>query len=367
LRADFQGSLPLLALCGKDGRMPVNLLLVTAAAAALSAALVVAMMPLLRRYALARPNARSSHAVPTPQGAGLAVILATALAAAGGLVLVPADAGAAHEAAIVVVAALVLAATGALDDLRPLGPLAKLLPQILAVGLVVTLAAPQEARLAPALPLLLERGLVILAGVWFVNLVNFMDGIDWITVVGCGVPLAALAVIGFGLGFGPAGQGGAVELLTVALCGSLIGFAPFNKPVARVFLGDVGSLPIGLVLGYGLYRVALAGHLAAALILPLYYLWDSGGTLLRRLLRREPFWLAHRSHVYQRATDAGWSVTAVVAHIFVLDLGLAALAGISVWWASPPFSAGLLAAAVILVGMACRRLTSGPAAAKARP
>jgi UDP-N-acetylmuramyl pentapeptide phosphotransferase/UDP-N-acetylglucosamine-1-phosphate transferase len=351
--------LPVCAVCGKDWRMLAGLLFTSAAAAALSAALVVVMMPLLRRYALARPNSRSSHATPTPQGAGLAVILATLLAAAAGLALAPADPGATREAAIVVAAALILAATGALDDLRPLGPLAKLLPQIIAVGMVVILAAPQEARLAFFLPLPLERALAIIAGIWFVNLVNFMDGIDWITVMGCGVPLAALAVLGFGL----AGEGAAWEFLAAALCGSLIGFAPFNKPVARVFLGDVGSLPVGLILGYGLYRLALAGHLAAALILPLYYLWDSGLTLARRLARREAFWLAHRSHVYQRATDAGWSVSAVVAHILVLDLALAALAAISVACNSQAVSAVLLAAAALLVGLACSRLTSGPAAA----
>ncbi|MFI5014771.1 MAG: glycosyl transferase [Hyphomicrobiales bacterium] len=350
--------MPLPALCGKDWRMAADILITLAAAAALSAALVVSMMPLLRRYALARPNARSSHAVPTPQGAGFAVILAAILAGAAGLALASADPGAWREAAVVLAAALLLAATGALDDLRPLGPLAKLVPQLLAVGMVIWLATPQEARLVPVLPLALERLLATLAGVWFVNLVNFMDGIDWITAAGCGVPLAALTL----LGVVPVGLGAATPFLTAALCGALIGFAPFNKPVARVFLGDVGSLPIGLLLGYGLYRLALAGHFAAALILPLYYLWDSGATLMRRLARGEAFWQAHRSHVYQRATDAGWSVTAVVAHIFILDIGLAALAFASVWWSSAPISAAMLAAALALVALVCKRLTAGPAA-----
>ena len=337
------------------------LILVSAAAAMLAAALIVAMMPLLRRYALARPNARSSHVEPTPQGAGLAVMLAAAFAALAGLLFVPSDAGALHEAGIVIAASLVLAATGALDDLKPLGPLTKLLPQILAVGLVVLYAAPSEARLAPVLPLAVERGLAILAGVWFVNLVNFMDGIDWITVIGCGVPLAALAGLGFWLA--APGQGAACELLLVALCGALIGFAPFNKPVARVFLGDVGSLPVGLILGYGLYRLALAGHLAAALILPLYYLWDSGLTLMWRLARREAFWLAHRSHVYQRAGDSGWSVPAVLTHILILDLALAALAAFSAAFDSQALSTVVLAVGALLVGLTCRRLTAGPVAA----
>jgi UDP-N-acetylmuramyl pentapeptide phosphotransferase/UDP-N-acetylglucosamine-1-phosphate transferase len=343
--------------------MLADMLFTAAAAAALSAALVTAMMPLLRRYALAGPNARSSHALPTPQGAGLAVILSTMLAAAAGLALASAGQGSAREIAIVLAASLLLAATGALDDLRPLGPLVKLVPQLVAVALVICFAAPQEARLFSSLPLWLERGLATLAGVWFVNLVNFMDGIDLITVAGCGVPLAALAILAAAAHVGE-GEGEAAAFLAASLCGALIGFAPFNKPVARVFLGDVGSLPIGLILGYGLYRLALAGHLAAALILPLYYLMDSGATLLRRLMRAEPFWQAHREHVYQRATDAGWSVTAVVAQILILDIALSILAFISVWQGSMPVSAVTLAAGAALVGLACKRLTAGPSAAR---
>ena len=338
--------------------MTSAIVLTLAIAAAFSAGLVVAMMPLLRRYALARPNARSSHAEPTPQGAGVAVVLATLVATGIGLVFAASQVDAVREATVVLGASLLLAATGAVDDLRPLGPVAKLVPQILAVGLAILLAAPPEARLFPELPLAVERALAILAGVWFVNLVNFVDGIDWITVAGCGVPLAALALLG-GVTIS---QGMAAPLLTAALCGALIGFAPFNKPVARVFLGDVGSLPIGLILGYGLYRLALAGHLAASLILPLYYLWDSGATLLQRLSRREAFWEAHRSHVYQRATDAGWSVAAVVGHIFFLNLVLDGLALISVWQDSVPISAVMLVIAVGLVAVSSARLTAGPSA-----
>ncbi len=340
--------------------MALLIILALAAAAVFSAAFVVAMMPLLRRYALARPNARSSHAEPTPQGAGFAVVFATVLATAIGLVFTGAGSDVIREAAIVLAASLILAATGAVDDLRPLGPLAKLVPQVLAVALVIVFAAPAQARLFPVLPLSMERALEVVAGIWFVNLVNFMDGIDWITVAGCGVPLAALAAIGAVT----LSQGVASPLLAAALCGALIGFSPFNKPVARVFLGDVGSLPVGLILGYGLYRLALAGHLAAAVTLPLYYLWDSGATLLRRLSRGEAFWEAHRSHVYQRATDAGWSVSAVVGQIFLLDLVLSGLAFFSVWQDSEPGSAAVLVIAVVLVAMSAARLVCGPSAAR---
>jgi UDP-N-acetylmuramyl pentapeptide phosphotransferase/UDP-N-acetylglucosamine-1-phosphate transferase len=99
--------------------------------------------------------------------------------------------------------------------------------------------------------------------------------------------------------------------------------------VARLFLGDVGSLPIGLMLGWILMMLASRGHLAAALLLPLYYLADATITLARRLARREAVWQAHRTHFYQRATDGGFAVKEIVVRIFVLNIALATLALVS--------------------------------------
>jgi UDP-N-acetylmuramyl pentapeptide phosphotransferase/UDP-N-acetylglucosamine-1-phosphate transferase len=118
-------------------------------------------------------------------------------------------------------------------------------------------------------------------------------------------------------------------LLATALLGATLGFAPFNRPVARLFLGDVGSLPIGLMLAWILILLAGKGHVAAALLLPLYYLADATITLARRLANREQVWKAHRTHFYQRATDGGFSVIEIVVRIFVLNLALALLALVS--------------------------------------
>ena len=119
-------------------------------------------------------------------------------------------------------------------------------------------------------------------------------------------------------------------IAAAALCGALLGFAPFNRPVAKIFLGDVGSLPIGLLLGWCLLQLAYHGQYAAALLLPLYYLTDATITLLRRMARREPFWAAHRSHFYQQATDNGFTVLRVVGEVFALNVGLALLAMTSI-------------------------------------
>jgi UDP-N-acetylmuramyl pentapeptide phosphotransferase/UDP-N-acetylglucosamine-1-phosphate transferase len=187
---------------------------------------------------------------------------------------------------------------------------------------------------------------LVFGGLWFVNLVNFMDGLDWMTVAEVVPITAALAAIGF-LGVLPWQD----IVLSLALCGAMIGFAFFNRPVATLFLGDVGSLPIGLLLGWLLLQVAGSGARAAAILLPLYYLADSTITLIRRAARGEPFWQAHRTHFYQRATDRGFKVTGVVARVFATNVILAALALATVIAPSPAMDVAALAAGAISVAL----------------
>jgi len=289
------------------------------ASALISAGLLWALHPLLKRYALARPNARSSHRAPTPQGGGIAVVAATIVVAAGVFVLTPGGFEEPLRIAVILAGAVALAGVGAIDDIRPLGIWPRLLLQAIAV-IVVLAALPAALRVVPWLPLWVERALIFVGVLWFVNLVNFMDGIDWITVAET-VPLTAALVLFAAMGALPRDAG----LVAVVLCGAMVGFAPFNRPVARVFLGDVGSLPVGLLLAWMLVLLAGGGHLAAAALLPLYYLADATVTLLRRLANGEAVTQAHRSHFYQRATDK-FTVMQVVGQVFALNLVLAALA-----------------------------------------
>jgi UDP-N-acetylmuramyl pentapeptide phosphotransferase/UDP-N-acetylglucosamine-1-phosphate transferase len=294
------------------------LILVFAVALAASAGLIVALRPAFARYATARPNARSSHTAPTPQGGGIAVVAATLLAAWLGAAFANTGLPTAEWLALGI-ATIVLALTGAVDDIRGLHPAPRLLIQIFAVGLVIA-TLPDDFAVVPQLPRLIERALLLLGGVWFVNLVNFMDGLDWMTVAEI-VPVTAGVTL-VGLVDGPS----SAVVVAVALLGATIGFAPFNRPVARLFLGDVGSLPVGLLLGWLMLMLAGRDNLAAAILLPLYYLADATITLLRRLIRREPVWQAHRTHFYQRATDGGFSVKEIVVRVFVVNLALAVLA-----------------------------------------
>lgn len=337
--------------------MLVSGVLVFLASAACCAALIVVLRPVLERYALARVTGRSSHQKPTPQGGGIAVITATLVLsllvlAAGASV----GSGAVTAFVPAALAALLLAAVGIVDDIRTLQPLPRLLLQVLAVGLVVA-ALPDQARIVPLLPASLERALLVLAGVWFVNLVNFMDGIDWMTVAEVVPVTLYLVVIGL--------QGGLpahATVVAVALCGAMLGFAPFNQPVARLFLGDVGSLPIGLLLGWLLLLLATQGHVAAAILLPLYYLADATITLLRRLRAGEKVWQAHRSHFYQRALGR-FTVRQIVGHVFVVNLMLGSLATATVVVPSPVLTGSALVAGGLLVAALLYRLEKAKPAA----
>jgi UDP-N-acetylmuramyl pentapeptide phosphotransferase/UDP-N-acetylglucosamine-1-phosphate transferase len=323
-------------------------LLAAVAAAIVSAGLIRLIRPQLLKHALAKPNARSSHRTPTPQGAGIAVIAATL--AIAGIVFCSTGANSSFPAALFG-ATLFIAAVGFADDMKPIPVPPRLLLQAIAVG-AIAFTSPADLRLAPIVPLWIERGLILLAGLWFVNLVNFMDGIDWMSVAETVPTTVAITLLGLSGELPPS-----ATIVAAALCGAMIGFAPFNRPVAAIFLGDVGSLPIGLLLGWCLLQLALHHHLAAALLLPLYYLADTTVTLLRRMARGEPFWMAHRSHFYQRATDNGFSVMQVVGEVFVLNLALAALAAVSIKAQSSAVDIALIGAGTAAVAFVMYRFS----------
>jgi UDP-N-acetylmuramyl pentapeptide phosphotransferase/UDP-N-acetylglucosamine-1-phosphate transferase len=327
--------------------------LIAASLAAMLCALIIsAIRPLLLRYTLAKPTVRSSHRTPTPQGAGIAVISAT-LAAAAAIIAFSSSVQLVFPY-LIFGATLFIAMVGLADDIRFISVIPRLILQALAVGAVL-IAVSGDFRIIAALPVWIEAALLLLAGLWFVNLVNFMDGLDWMTVAEVVPITAAMVVLGW---FGEFPR--LATIVAAALCGATVGFAPFNRPVAKVFLGDVGSLPIGLLLGWCLLQLAYNQQIVAALLLPLYYLSDATVTLLRRLTRGERFWAAHRSHFYQRATDNGFTVMRVVSEVFALNIALAVLAIGSIMTPSAMVRilfliAGGLATALVMYGFSRRR------------
>ena len=320
-------------------------LAILAVAAVLSAVLIVTLRPWLARYALAKPNARSSHKVPTPQGGGIAVVGATIAVSGSVLFFSTAARGSGFSLAVLFCAVLLIAAIGVMADKRPIAPAPRLVLQTFAVVAALT-TLPPDLRLLPVLPLWSERIMLLIGTLWFVNLVNFMDGLDLMTVAEVVPVTATLGIIGL-LGVLPWPE----TVISFALCGAMIGFAFFNRPVAKLFLGDVGSLPIGLLLAWLLLLLAGNGGRAAAILLPLYYLADSTITLLRRVAKGEPVWQAHRSHFYQRATDRGFRVIDVVARVLAVNVGLALLALTTIIWSTDivALSAGAAIVAWLLI------------------
>jgi UDP-N-acetylmuramyl pentapeptide phosphotransferase/UDP-N-acetylglucosamine-1-phosphate transferase len=206
--------------------------------------------------------------------------------------------------------AVLLAAVSWLDDLRGLSPIVRLLVQAVAVAIgVFVLPWPQDPfRLAA----------IGLVWIWWINLFNFMDGIDGLAgseAAAIGAGLLLLASVG-------AGADPALRTLAAAVIGAAIGFLVWNWSPARIFLGDVGSVPLGYVLGFLLLDLAVRGYWKIALILPLYFLADATITLARRLLRGERVWQAHREHFYQQAVRRGLGHAAVVERVIAADLML---------------------------------------------
>jgi UDP-N-acetylmuramyl pentapeptide phosphotransferase/UDP-N-acetylglucosamine-1-phosphate transferase len=318
---------------------------VALAAFLISWQMIMFLRPWLARFALARPNSRSSHRVATPQGGGLAVVAATLAVAWLAIALAPGIARVEGCQFLALTAAAALLATvGAIDDIRSLPAALRLLLQCIAVGGVLA-AVPQESQLLPQVPWWIERAGLFLGGLWLVNLVNFMDGIDWMTVAEIVPVTGAIVVLGLSGTIQPL-----PAMVAAALLGAILGFAPFNKPVARLFLGDVGSLPIGLLLGWLLLRLTESGHVAAVAILPLYYVADATLTLAGRIARGEEFWRAHRTHFYQRATDNGFTIAGIVSRVFMVNLVLLVLALLTVVAGNVVVSVLSIAAAAAIVG-----------------
>ncbi|MEQ8246953.1 MAG: hypothetical protein RID42_04660 [Alphaproteobacteria bacterium] len=304
------------------------------------------------RAILDYPNDRSSHAVPTPVGGGLVVITVVAVAWTIVWALSALHHGASftYPVPLVVGLSLVLAVVSWHDDRRPLSPVLRLSIQAIAVLIGIAALAAHGRIFQGVVPYGLDVALTAWIWLWMVNLTNFMDGIDGITGVegasiGIGVTLLApmAAAAGLALGTLPPGNFALYGLIVAA---ALAGFTWWNWQPARIFLGDVGAVPLGFLLGWMLLEVAGAGLWAAALLLPMYYLMDATLTLLRRLVRREALMRAHRSHFYQRAARRLGAHAPVSRIVLILNVVLIGLAYTSAH--QPDIQGVLLAVGVIL-------------------
>lgn len=287
---------------------------------------VVLITPTVRRYALGRglvdrPGPRRSHRRLVARGGGIGLV--TVLLSAALLRTLWADpAGAAWPLWAGIAA---LGTLGWIDDHRPLPAGPRLAIQCLVAALAMGHAYPIPSLLG--LPALVMLPLTLIALVWLINLWNFMDGADGLASLQT-VFSAAL----FAGWFQFAGHSDlAARALLVAAAAA--GFLVWNRPPARIFLGDAGSLALGWAIGW----LALAGHVAGALPVAVAALFvapfviDATWTLLWRVAVGRRWYTAHRDHAYQRRMRAGATHGRVLAGWLAVNLALVVPAAVAAW------------------------------------
>jgi len=262
-----------------------------------------------KRMLLDRPNARSNHTVPVPRGGGLAVVFA---------LLIPMMI--AEMEVAIVLSVLILAAVSMMDDLIGVPAVVRLLVQVIAVSIPLSFIPLDLTQ--GLIPPMAEKIMVGICWIWCINLFNFMDGIDEISAVemiSVGLSVALLLIFADMFDNRLSHYG-----MIMAAAG--LGFWWWNRSPAKIFMGDVGSIPIGFLMGYLLLLSARSGFVAAAFIIPGYYLADSTLTILKRLFAGKKIWHAHSEHYYQQAVRKGWKHPTVVRYIAGVNIMLGFLA-----------------------------------------
>jgi UDP-N-acetylmuramyl pentapeptide phosphotransferase/UDP-N-acetylglucosamine-1-phosphate transferase len=294
--------------------MPLTPILLAFAVAAAGGWLYLRLAP---RRALDVPNERSSHTRPTIRGGGLVIVLGFF----AGLALWLASGGSLSPRALGwLVGAVLVASISFVDDLHPLPAIPRLCTH-LAGALLLTFAGVQLDEPTAIAALVVAFAYVVV----LTNVYNFMDGIDGLAVSQAVVAGAALAVAGIVVRNPLVAIGGGL------LSASSLGFAIYNLPPARMFMGDVGSTFLGFSFaGLGLLaNIGVGGGrlpIEFGLLLFAPFLFDSLVTLARRVLRGERWYVAHRSHYYQRLVRCGLShgqVTALYTTLAVVAAGAA--------------------------------------------
>jgi len=282
------------------------------AAASLATGLILQpiLIPWLRRRGVMDvPNHRSSHAVVTPRGGGIAVLVALGVGLAVAQIT--------WQCWLVYLGAVALGLLGLLDDFGGVDARLRLVA-LLAVGAIGGAVLDSPAPVLLAIPIM---------AFWtaaYVNAFNFMDGINGISALSGMV--AGLSYVAMGVQY----SSSALAALGAALFGACLSFLPFNLPRARVFLGDVGSYGLGFSIAGSAWLAWAAGVPPLLALAPtLVYVADTGWTLVRRARAGAPLMEAHREHAYQRLVAGGLSHAHVSLGVAATSVGvvLAAWAG----------------------------------------
>lgn len=289
------------------------------------------------------PNQRSLHATAMPRTGGIAIlgafvfglgasIVAVRLHVGGSVLAEAVQALRSRDVVTIVAAALMLGAISLWGDRREISPGLRLAAQgLAAAGLIWFGDFVIRTFYVPFIGVVFlgwfAYPLTLLFIVWMTNLYNFMDGMDGFA--------GGMALVGFGfLGWLALSEGAAgLGLLALLLAVAAGGFLVFNYPPARIFMGDVGAVPLGFLAA----ALAIKGNrenvmgLWVPIIIFSPFIVDATVVLVRRVLRGAKVWEPHREHYYQRLVLAGWSHRKTVCVEYLLMLGWGLVAAIYEW------------------------------------
>lgn len=270
-----------------------------------------------KRGLLDQPGRRRSHSQPTPRGGGIGIVIAVMVCALPHLALRP-QGPSLITVIVLAVALFAVAALGWRDDHAPLPVLPRISVHILASLAVAAVLLAPAAQSHPLLWLWLLPVAIVFVG--SINAHNFMDGIDGLLGL-----QASLVLVGYAL-LARAQGDEALMAAAIAAVGACLGFLLFNRPPARIFMGDVGSGALGLLLAAfaGLLVQRAPMLLWPCAILSSAFLMDAGLTLLQRMLAGRRWYTAHREHLYQWMVRAGFSHTRTDAMYLIWNLIIAA-------------------------------------------
>lgn len=295
---------------------------------------------------VAEVNERSSHTRATPSGGGVGIVVGGTIGAAFAVWATPWPTG------LVAILGLAVALLGFLDDRHALA-VAIRLPVHLIVAAALAAILPLDAlsaALGLPMPSLAIAVLVIVATVYWTNIFNFMDGIDGLAASEAIFALVSAVVLATASG---APTDSPLLWWLIAIAVATLAFLLMNWPPARIFMGDAGSTYLGFMIAFAAFTTIALGWLTLCqwLILVALFVCDATITLIRRLLRREPIFRAHRLHAYQHLSRR-WghrtvTLSAIAVNVVVV-LPIAWLAGAYV-----PFAATLMLAvyAMLTLGL----------------
>ncbi|MBN1598760.1 MAG: glycosyltransferase family 4 protein [Bacteroidales bacterium] len=265
----------------------------------------------LRKNIVDTPNFRSSHTLPTPRGGGLAIVLCWFT----GIIYLFISKNIESHLFYALLSGIILAVVGLIDDIVSLKPIIRFIAQsVSAVLALYFLGGINITEFDNNILIALTQLFTLLGILWFINLFNFMDGIDG---------YASLETIFIAVGMFLFVS----DLVFIILIAATAGFLSWNWPKAKIFMGDTGSTQLGfilIILGI-YYHNTTEFHIVNWIILSSVFWFDATVTLFRRFIKKEDLSIAHRKHAYQRLIQGGFSHLKVDIIVSILNLALLGL------------------------------------------